>query len=62
MTATEDYVRAVGIARAAKALSVSAKTVRRRLSSGEWRGFRIGNRWRVSTAEIARIIAGQAGR
>ena len=59
MTATDDDVQAVGLVRAAKTLSVSTKTIRRRLQAGVWRGFRVGNRWRVTTDEIRRILDGQ---
>jgi len=62
MTATQDEPLAVGIARAAKQLDLSEKTIRRRLLAGAWKGFRVGNRWRVPVAEINRILAGQAGR
>jgi len=62
MTAAQDEPLAVGIARVAKQLDLSEKTIRRRLQSGVWRGFRVGNRWRISVGEIRRILAGQAGR
>ncbi|HVK09094.1 MAG TPA: helix-turn-helix domain-containing protein [Gemmataceae bacterium] len=59
MTATQDEPLAVGIARAARQLDVSTKTVRRRLKAGEWKGFQIGGRWRLTTDEIRRILDGQ---
>jgi putative molybdopterin biosynthesis protein len=30
-------------------------TVWRKLKTGEWKGFRVGNRWRISETEVNKI-------
>jgi len=39
----------------AELLKCDTETVRRRLASKEWKGFKVGNDWRITAEEIERI-------
>ncbi|MGB3373909.1 MAG: helix-turn-helix domain-containing protein [Microbacterium sp.] len=46
----------VSLAVAAESLGVSAKTIRRRISDGTVRGFRVGRLIRVDLDELRRVL------
>jgi len=52
---------AVGVDRCAALLRVGASTLRQSLERGEVRGMRLGNEWRVSLFEIARLLGTSVG-
>ncbi len=44
---------------AAKILRCCDRTIKNKLNSGEYKGFKIGNRWRISQDELKRIQEGK---
>lgn len=50
--------RAISIKEAARRLSVSERTIRRMIDTGEIRAFRVIGQWRIRESEIERVMSG----
>jgi len=44
---------------AAQILKVCDRTIKNKLNSGDIKGFKVGNRWRISEVELNRIQEGK---
>lgn len=49
-------LQAYTIAEVCKALKLSKRSVKAMLYRGEIRGFKMGNRWRISQGELRRLL------